>query len=138
MKKNLLITFLLISVAYFANAQTFKGSSFLSKGSKFESKIYETDVIITPATITIKNWGNSNEDFIMKINKIETKPYDDKVCTWYYCTSTKKGADEDMNGNYRKNICILDSKALPSSLIIANFFSEVDIHWYQILFKLNQ
>lgn len=122
---------LLMSVSIGAFSQTYKSVAYVERESKFTSVDYETSVTILPTTITIKKWNNDkSSDQIMKVDKIENKPYFDRVCTWYFCTDAKKDISEDY---FRKSICIYDKST--NTLIYANFADEVTIFWYKFYLK---
>jgi hypothetical protein len=130
MKKSI-IAVLLLGIICSVNAQQFKTSMYIEKEAKLVSNNYQTDVIISPTTITIKKWNSGKtEDQVMKIDKIETKPYIDKMCTWYFCTDIKK---DDITGTYYKDICVYNKNE--KTLIYASFADEVSIYWYKFRLK---
>jgi len=129
-KKPIITIFLLASV-YFVNAQNFKSFQVIENEANFKSTMYVTDVVISPSLITIKRWGNGRkDDVVMKVDKIVTKLYFDRMCTWYYCTDTKK---DDLDVDYRKSICIYSK--YDKSLVYANFADEVTVFWNKLFLK---
>ena len=129
--KKLIFVLFLFGVAYSANAQNFKTFEFIEREAKFVNTAYATDVFISPSFITLKKWNNGRkDDVVMKINKIENKLYFDKMCTWYFCTDTKK---DDLDTDFRKNICIYNKN--DKTLVFANFADEVTIFWYKLYLK---
>ena len=129
--KKLILVFLLLSAAYFVSAQNFKSFQVIENDANFKSTMYITDVVITPSLITIKKFFNGRkDDVVIKVDKIVTKLYNDRMCTWYYCTDTKK---EDMDVDYRKSICIYSK--YDKSLVYAFFGDEVTVFWNKLFLK---
>lgn len=107
------------------NGQSLKSTSLLIKKSEVLSNDRETNIIISESEITIKNYSDNNKkDLIRKIEKIESKPYNNINCTWYYCVSVEK---DIFRNDYRKSIFIYDK--LGKSILFADFASEVDVFW---------
>lgn len=128
MKKFILL--FVFSISYLTNAQEFKIQYYLKKETSITSQTYKTDLIITPTTITLKNfYGNKTEDVIRKIDKIETKPYWDIDCIWYYCTDIEK---DIISNDYRKSIFIYNG--IKKNIVFADFATEIDVQWFKFSF----
>jgi len=129
--KKMFFVFPLLLLVGLVNAQTLKSTMYTIKKSDFKTEIYNTDIVITPSQITIKNFTNGfTEDHIMKVDRIENKDYDGKMCVWYYCTDVKK---DELSGTFYKDICIYDKSG--KSLVFVSFADEVTEYWYKFYLK---
>lgn len=127
---KLISTAFLMFISFLVNAQDLKSHSYLNKKLEVLSEINETEISITESEIVLKNYiDNKSKDLIRKIEKIETKPYNDINCTWYYCISTEK---DIFRNDYRKSVFIYDK--ISKSLLFADFVSEVDVIWKKFFF----
>lgn len=120
-----MILILMLSLAFNSYSQQFKSQMSLIKEVQIKDAERETNIEITASEIIIKKYKNNGaEDLTRIIERIETKPYNGALCTWYYCISGEKDL---FNKNYRKSIFIHDKAG--RSLLFADFASEVDVYW---------
>lgn len=129
--KKLITLFASLFITYLSVGQTFKTSMYIAKESALKTEMVSNDIIITQSTITIKKFENGGaSDCVMKIDRIENKPYMGAKCTWYFCTDTKKDL---LSGTYYKGIFIYDKA--DKSIVYANFADEVSMYWYKFYLK---
>jgi len=105
MKKTILFTFsMLIATLGIGQNKTIKCSYSINEVKDFKTEYKERNIIITPQLITItKLLNGGKEDAKCKIDKTAEKEFNDKICIWYYCTSTVK----DFINGYSKMIVIV-------------------------------